>query len=141
MKPPLPPLRTDSLAIWLRSPGTEPAYPIHHRDDCNLIVKLPMLLIPCPYCGPRPEIEFKCGGQAHVARPANPDIESDEAWAAFLYFRDNPRGLHAERWVHSHGCQRWFNSLRDTVSDTIVASYKVGVQRPDATIASTGETT
>ena len=26
-----------------------------------------MLLVPCPYCGPRPEVEFRCGGEAHVA--------------------------------------------------------------------------
>ncbi|NNM62319.1 MAG: sarcosine oxidase subunit delta, partial [Steroidobacteraceae bacterium] len=28
-----------------------------------------MLLIPCPYCGKRPEIEFTYGGQAHLVRP------------------------------------------------------------------------
>ncbi|MGE5094790.1 MAG: sarcosine oxidase subunit delta, partial [Betaproteobacteria bacterium] len=28
-----------------------------------------MLLIPCPWCGPREEIEFSYGGQAHVAYP------------------------------------------------------------------------
>ncbi|MEQ1611156.1 MAG: sarcosine oxidase subunit delta, partial [Hyphomicrobiaceae bacterium] len=27
-----------------------------------------MLLIECPHCGPRAEIEFRCGGEAHVAR-------------------------------------------------------------------------
>src|SRR5258708_4524326 len=27
-----------------------------------------MLLIACPYCGERPEIEFSYGGQAHLAR-------------------------------------------------------------------------
>ena len=32
-----------------------------------------MLLITCPYCGPRPEIEFRCGGEAHIARPADPE--------------------------------------------------------------------
>ena len=32
-----------------------------------------MLLIPCPYCGTaRPEIEFRHGGEAHVARPPIP---------------------------------------------------------------------
>ena len=32
-----------------------------------------MLLIACPYCGiERPEIEFRYGGEAHVARPADP---------------------------------------------------------------------
>ena len=31
-----------------------------------------MLLIQCPYCGPRPELEFAYAGQAHIARPADP---------------------------------------------------------------------
>ena len=89
-----------------------------------------MLLITCPYCGPRAELEFRCGGEAHIARPDDPASLSDEAWAAFLYYRDNPKGLHAERWNHAHGCQRWFNALRDTVSDRIIATYKAGTPRP-----------
>ena len=32
-----------------------------------------MLLIPCPWCGPRDETEFPCGGEAHIARPDRPD--------------------------------------------------------------------
>ena len=31
-----------------------------------------MLLIPCPWCGPRDEAEFHYGGQAHVAVPGGP---------------------------------------------------------------------
>ena len=89
-----------------------------------------MLLITCPYCGPRAELEFRCGGEAHIARPDDPASLSDEAWAAFLFYRDNPKGLHAERWNHAHGCQRWFNALRDTVSDRIIATYKAGTPRP-----------
>ena len=38
-----------------------------------------MLLIPCPWCGPRDEIEFRYGGQAHVSYPADPEALSDEA--------------------------------------------------------------
>jgi sarcosine oxidase, subunit delta len=89
-----------------------------------------MLLIPCPYCGPRPEIEFHYGGEAHIARPADPSALSDEAWAEFLYMRTSPRGVHAERWRHTHGCARFFNALRHTVSDKILATYKVGEPRP-----------
>jgi sarcosine oxidase, subunit delta len=92
-----------------------------------------MLSIDCPFCGPRAEIEFKCGGQAHIARPTDPAGVSDEAWAAFLFYRDNTKGVHAERWVHSHGCQRWFNAVRDTASDKIIATYKAGAQRPGST--------
>ena len=90
-----------------------------------------MLLITCPYCGPRAELEFRCGGQAHIERPEDPSSLDDAAWAAFLFYRDNPKGLHGERWNHAHGCQRWFNALRDTVSDRIVATYKAGTPRPD----------
>ena len=90
-----------------------------------------MLLIPCPYCGERPELEFSYGGEAHVARPKDPAAVSDEAWADFLYQRTNPRGVHAERWRHTHGCARFFNTLRDTTSDMILATYRIGERRPD----------
>ena len=90
-----------------------------------------MLLIPCPYCGPRPEIEFRYGGEAHIARPADPTALDDAAWCAFLYLRTNPKGLHAERWRHLHGCGRFLNAVRDTVSDKIVATYEIGAPRPD----------
>lgn len=90
-----------------------------------------MLLITCPYCGPRAEIEFRCGGEAHIARPADPSALDDEAWAAFLFMRTNSKGVHAERWNHAHGCQRWFNALRDTVSDRIIETYRAGEKRPD----------
>ena len=92
-----------------------------------------MLLIDCPHCGKRPEIEFSYGGEAHIARPQDPSALNDEEWAAFLYARTNPKGTHAERWRHSHGCGRFFNALRDTVSDFFVATYKTGAPRPDLT--------
>jgi sarcosine oxidase subunit delta len=90
-----------------------------------------MLLIPCPWCGPRPELEFRYGGEAHVARPPDPDALDDAAWAEFLYHRANPRGTHLERWRHIHGCARFFNCMRDTVTDRIVATYKPGDPKPD----------
>lgn len=89
-----------------------------------------MLLITCPYCGPRAEVEFSYGGEAHIVRPVDPSCLDDESWATFLYERSNPKGVHAERWRHLHGCGRFFNVLRDTISDTIVASYHAGQPRP-----------
>jgi sarcosine oxidase subunit delta len=90
-----------------------------------------MLLIRCPYCEmERPEVEFKYAGQAHLTRA--PETASDEEWTDFLYFRDNTRGMHAERWRHTVGCGRFFNCLRDTVSDKIAATYKFGERRPAA---------
>ena len=44
--------------------------------------------------------------------------------------RSNPKGLHFERWRHIHGCGRWFNLARDTVSDRILAVYPMGEPRP-----------
>ncbi|GAB4067241.1 sarcosine oxidase subunit delta [Ancylobacter sonchi] len=90
-----------------------------------------MLIITCPWCGERPEIEFVYGGEAHIARPTDPSALSDQEWADFLYNRTNPKGTHAERWRHTHGCGRFFNAVRDTVSDFFVATYKPGEPRPD----------
>lgn len=89
-----------------------------------------MLLIECPYCGPRAEIEFAYGGEAHIVRPA-PEV-TEEEWAAFLYLRDNTKGVLAERWRHSHGCGRFFNALRDTRTDQFLGTYEMGTPRPDA---------
>jgi sarcosine oxidase subunit delta len=83
-------------------------------------------LIECPWCGPREEVEFHYGGQAHVAYPEDPQALSDEEWAHYVFFRDNPKGAFAERWSHAAGCRRWFNAVRDT------ATYRFhGVYRPD----------
>ena len=90
-----------------------------------------MLLIRCPYCGPRPEIEFAYGGEAHIARPQNPALLDDEQWAEFLFLRSNAKGLHYERWRHIHGCARFFNAVRDTLSDRFFMTYEIGQPRPD----------
>ncbi|MFJ5957846.1 sarcosine oxidase subunit delta [Paenarthrobacter sp. NPDC092416] len=90
-----------------------------------------MLLISCPNCGPRDETEFHYGGQAHVAYPLNPNDLSDREWAEYLFYRENTKGTFAERWVHSTGCRKWFNMLRDTVSYDIHSIYAMGQGRPD----------
>jgi len=92
-----------------------------------------MLLIPCPYCGERPEPEFSYGGQAHIARPAQPSAIEAQAWADYLYRRDNVRGVQAERWRHVRGCGRFFNALRDTRNDHFLATYEVGAAPPEPT--------
>lgn len=95
-----------------------------------------MLLIPCPWCGPRNDAEFRGGGEAHVRRPA-PDA-SDTQWGEYLHYRRNVKGLQAERWFHAYGCRRWFNVLRNTVSHEILAAYPMGGEPPEAL---TGEST
>ncbi|MFJ9562414.1 sarcosine oxidase subunit delta family protein [Streptomyces fuscichromogenes] len=89
-----------------------------------------MLLIPCPWCGPRDETEFHYGGQAHVAYPQDPAALTDEEWARYLFFRDNPKGPFAERWSHAAGCRRWFNAVRDTSTNEILTVYRPGEPRP-----------
>lgn len=89
-----------------------------------------MLLIVCPYCGKRPEIEFTYGGQAHLTRAAQPSDLDDQAWADYLYMRKNTKGIYAERWRHARGCGRFFNALRDTTTDHIVATYRVDEPPP-----------
>ncbi|MGW7548486.1 sarcosine oxidase subunit delta, partial [Streptomyces sp. NPDC054770] len=89
-----------------------------------------MLLIPCPWCGPRDETEFHYGGQAHVPYPEDPAALTDEEWARFLFFRDNPKGPFAERWSHAAGCRRWFNAVRDTSTNEILTVYRAGEPRP-----------
>ena len=41
-----------------------------------------MQLIDCPWCGPREEVEFHYGGQAHVSYPEDPSALSDDELAA-----------------------------------------------------------
>jgi heterotetrameric sarcosine oxidase delta subunit len=77
------------------------------------------LLIPCPWCGERDELEFTYGGEAEVAYPSDPAALSDEEWAQWLFFRSNPKGRSVERSVHTHGCRRWFDLVRDTVTNEI----------------------
>jgi len=89
-----------------------------------------MLLIPCPWCGERDEHEFSYGGEAHITRPETPEALSDAEWADYLFMRTNPKGRHTERWNHAHGCGRWFNLARDTVTHKIAGSYKMGEAPP-----------
>jgi sarcosine oxidase, subunit delta len=89
-----------------------------------------MQLITCPWCGAREEAEFHYGGQAHVPYPADPHALSDAEWAAYVFFRDNPKGRFEERWLHSAGCRRWFNAVRDTATHELLAVYRPGEPKP-----------
>ncbi len=97
-----------------------------------------MLQIKCPWCGLRDETEYKYGGQAHVAYPEDPSALSDEEWAEYLFFRDNPKGPFAERWVHTGGCREWFNAVRDTRTYEVLAVYTNDEPRPDISSLTTG---
>jgi sarcosine oxidase, subunit delta len=87
-----------------------------------------MMQIACPWCGMRDEREFVCGGTTHISRPP---LECDDGtWAQYLFFRDNPRGMHLERWRHAYGCGMWFNVARDTLTHQIAAVYRMNDPPP-----------
>ncbi|MEO3427488.1 sarcosine oxidase subunit delta [Pelagibius sp. CAU 1746] len=88
-----------------------------------------MMVIACPFCGPRPEIEFSYGGDASLSRP--PEDGKQEAYLDYLYLRDNPRGWHEELWVHRHGCGAWISLRRHTVTHEIgTCRYAGDARRP-----------
>ena len=90
-----------------------------------------MLLLQCPHClEARSEEEFDYAGEAHIRRPGQG--VSDDEWADYLYFRSNPHGRHREMWVHTAGCRRYFNVVRDTVSYDVLAVYPIGGGDPSA---------
>ncbi|PWI33573.1 sarcosine oxidase subunit delta [Vibrio albus] len=93
-----------------------------------------MFHIYCPYCQEmREEEEFHAQGQAHIARPVDPDNCSDKEWGEFLYYRKNPKGLHEEMWYHSAGCRKFFNVTRNTATYEIKRVYKMGEKPQDVT--------
>ncbi|MGP7733050.1 sarcosine oxidase subunit delta [Oceanimonas smirnovii] len=88
-----------------------------------------MFYIYCPHCGEhREEEEFNYGGEAHIARPADPNALNDKEWAEYLFLRKNPRGLHQEMWYHAAGCRKFFNASRHTVTYEFKETYKIGEQ-------------
>ena len=91
-----------------------------------------MLLIRCPYCEEeRPELEFRNAGEAHVVRSADMASISDDDFEKFFFIRANPKGVIFERWRHIHGCARFFNAARDTITDKFLVTYRAGEPKPD----------
>ncbi|MEO5766156.1 MAG: sarcosine oxidase subunit delta [Casimicrobiaceae bacterium] len=89
-----------------------------------------MLLIPCPHCGPRSQIEFTYGGDATVVRPDGDAPPG--AWFDSVYLRANPCGPHDELWLHSAGCRTWFKLRRDTRTHAVIASARLDEDLPGA---------
>jgi sarcosine oxidase subunit delta len=88
-----------------------------------------MLLLSCPYCGvAAEETEFAPGGEAHLKR-MGPGADAED-FAAYLFERKNPRGVHFERWRHAYGCGKWFHVARDTATLEIFGSYGAQVGAP-----------
>ena len=90
-----------------------------------------MLVLTCPYCGiAADETELAPGGQAHLTRAGAG--ASDEAFESYRFLRDNPRGVHLERWRHAYGCGKWFLAARHTVTMEVLGTYPAqSAQPPD----------
>lgn len=84
-----------------------------------------MILLPCPWCGPRDAGEFAHGGEA-VARP-DQAAASPEEWRAYLYLRTNPLGWSTETWYHRAGCRRFITVQRHTETNEVRSAEPVSV--------------
>jgi sarcosine oxidase, subunit delta len=84
-----------------------------------------MLLIDCPWCGPRAEPEFTFAGEP-AERPVPAESVSDQRWADYLYMRRNEKGRHIELWCHGYGCGQHFVLERDTATHLHLATRKPG---------------
>jgi len=88
-----------------------------------------MLILTCPYCGiAADETELHAGGEAHLTRygPGAPD----EDFEAYLFLRENPRGVHFERWRHVFGCGKWFHAARCTQTLEVFGTYPAQTTEP-----------
>ena len=88
-----------------------------------------MLILTCPCCGQiGEETEFHAGGEAHLTRfgPGS----SDDEFESYLFVRENPKGVHFERWRHVYGCGKWFHVARCTTKIEVFGTYSAQTLRP-----------
>jgi sarcosine oxidase, subunit delta len=76
-----------------------------------------MIILDCPWCGPRNVSEFAHIGEV-TPRP-QPAAASPQAWRTYLYVRDNPSGWTIENWFHRAGCRRYFRAERHTLTNEV----------------------
>ena len=88
-----------------------------------------MLTLTCPNCGlDCDETELAAGGEAHLKRfgPGS----SDDDFEGYLFQRENPKGVHLERWRHTNGCGKWFHAARNTVTLEVYGTYSAQTTEP-----------
>jgi sarcosine oxidase subunit delta len=88
-----------------------------------------MLTLTCPYCGvAADETELAPGGEAHLKRfgPGSTDAEFD----GYMFARENPKGVHFERWRHAYGCGKWFLAARCTATLQVFGTYEAQSTEP-----------
>ncbi|WP_299144808.1 sarcosine oxidase subunit delta [uncultured Tateyamaria sp.] len=88
-----------------------------------------MLILTCPCCGVTgEETEFHAGGEAHLTRfgPGS----TDDDFESYLFMRENPKGVHFERWRHVYGCGKWFHAARCTTTLEVFGTYPAQTLAP-----------
>jgi sarcosine oxidase subunit delta len=92
-----------------------------------------MLILECPYCGVyAEETELQAGGEAHLKR-FGPE-SSDDDFEGYLFMRENPKGVHFERWRHVNGCGKWFHAARCTMTLEVFGTYAAQTFEPPKAI-------
>ena len=92
-----------------------------------------MLTLTCPYCGiDADETDLAGGGQAHLKRMSIGSQDAD--FENYLFTRENPMGVHFERWRHVMGCGKWFHAARDTVTLEVFGTYPAQTLKPPQTL-------
>lgn len=82
-----------------------------------------MLILECPYCGVMAdETELTAGGEAHLKRYGPGSTDDD--FEKYMFMRENPKGVHFERWRHTYGCGKWFHAARCTLTLEVFGTYK-----------------
>ena len=88
-----------------------------------------MILIDCPYCGPRNSTEFRHAGEAGKKR----DVTTNDpaVWRRYLYQQDNPLGWVRENWFHTAGCRQFLCAERNTQTNEFRWVAPAGYTGPD----------
>jgi len=77
-----------------------------------------MLLLTCPFCGPRNSDEFIYRGVPRV-RPRQAEQAQPQQWRRYLYLQGNVAGWQRERWFHLSGCRRFIEVERNTITNKL----------------------
>lgn len=83
-----------------------------------------MHMIPCPFCGLRPETEFRFIAELGKVRPDTLAAISDADWAAYLFDQENKKGRVREVWMHLP-CAELFVLERDSQTMAIIGSTEL----------------
>lgn len=95
-----------------------------------------MLTLQCPYCGVMAEeTELSAGGEAHLKRFGPGSTDAD--FETYMFMRENPKGVHFERWRHANGCGKWFHAARCTVTLEVFGTYTAQTSVPPADLLET----